>query len=140
RLPPEVRVTEIQKKETYSNLFFFTYKPLHEMTYEEQLLDPRWRYTRDRIIERDFGICQRCMSSKNINVHHREYHDGKMAWEYPDRLLITLCTKCHREVHNIPEDGYQDEYVMLGKQLAHSKWALKQLLDNEDLRNGLPVS
>lgn len=69
------------------------------MTYEEQLKDERWKYTRELIISRDLGICQQCMSSKNLNVHHTKYIEGKMAWEYPHQMLITLCQKCHEEHH-----------------------------------------
>lgn len=69
------------------------------MTYEEQLKDERWRYRRSEIITRDFGICQKCMSGKNLNVHHRYYIAGRMAWEYPDYALTTLCQECHEAEH-----------------------------------------
>lgn len=36
----------------------------------------------------------------NLQVHHHYYVKGKMAWEYPDRALITLCGACHEKVHN----------------------------------------
>jgi len=61
------------------------------MTYQEQLLTPEWKSVRQEVIDRDFGICQICMSSKNLNVHHKTYIDGLKAWEYPLFYLITLC-------------------------------------------------
>lgn len=76
------------------------------MTYQEQLNDPRWKAKRQEIIERDWGFCTKCMSSKNLQVHHLVYIDGKMAWEYPGNALTTLCADCHALEHNkIPERG-----------------------------------
>jgi 5-methylcytosine-specific restriction endonuclease McrA len=70
------------------------------MNYEQQLLDPRWLEKRQRIIDRDWGICQVCMSGKNLQVHHKRYYnDGRMAWDYPDSELITLCHACHQLHH-----------------------------------------
>jgi 5-methylcytosine-specific restriction endonuclease McrA len=69
------------------------------MTYEEQLKDERWLYLRNRILDRDWRICQHCLTGKGLQVHHRYYDEGKMAWEYPDLALITLCKKCHEAEH-----------------------------------------
>jgi 5-methylcytosine-specific restriction endonuclease McrA len=71
------------------------------MTYSEQLKDTRWLWKRDQILDRDFSICQICMSGKNLNVHHKRYIKGRMAWEYPDIYLITLCEPCHKKEHSI---------------------------------------
>jgi len=69
------------------------------MSYDEQLKHPLWFLKRDYIIERDFGICQHCMSGKSLQVHHIAYINGRMAWDYPDYYLITLCKDCHGDVH-----------------------------------------
>jgi 5-methylcytosine-specific restriction endonuclease McrA len=69
------------------------------MNYKDQLLQPEWIALREEIIRRDFGMCQRCMSSKNLNIHHRYYLDGYKAWEYPHSCYVTLCKDCHKEVH-----------------------------------------
>ena len=34
-----------------------------------------------------------------LNVHHKYYLVGKNAWEYDDDVLITLCDKCHTQIH-----------------------------------------
>ena len=34
-----------------------------------------------------------------LNVHHKVYRQNKLAWEYPDADLITLCWSCHEEIH-----------------------------------------
>lgn len=69
------------------------------MTYEEQLQTPEWRNKRQEIILRDWGLCNRCLTSKNIDVHHKYYIDGRMAWEYPNGALILLCRSCHKTEH-----------------------------------------
>jgi 5-methylcytosine-specific restriction endonuclease McrA len=74
------------------------------MTYQEQLLTPEWKATRYMVIERDFGMCQKCMSSKNLEVHHKYYRHDKKAWEYPLSSLITLCNLCHKAEHDLNPD------------------------------------
>lgn len=93
------------------------------MTYEDQLQTEDWKLKRAEIIERDFGICQKCMSSKNLNVHHKTYIDGLMAWEYPDFYLVTLCAVCHKEEH---EDKDISEFVNKRDLIAESFYRIKQ--------------
>jgi 5-methylcytosine-specific restriction endonuclease McrA len=70
------------------------------MTYEEQLQDDRWKLRREEILRRDWWMCQVCMSTKNLQVHHKQYLEGLMAWEYEDRYLTTLCKNCHSLEHD----------------------------------------
>jgi 5-methylcytosine-specific restriction endonuclease McrA len=35
----------------------------------------------------------------NLHVHHKYYQEGKLPWEYPDSALVTLCWKCHENLH-----------------------------------------
>lgn len=35
----------------------------------------------------------------DLNVHHKYYSYGKMAWEYENEALTTLCASCHKEEH-----------------------------------------
>ena len=72
------------------------------MTYKEQLLTIEWYQKRDTIKERDKNTCQMCMSKKDLHVHHKKYIVGKLAWEYEDECLITVCNKCHSKHHNKP--------------------------------------
>lgn len=85
------------------------------MTYQEQLLDIRWLVRRNEILERDDFCCQDCLRGKNrlskfikLQVHHREYFDGLMAWEYADEYLVTLCDQCHAMFHGIIKDTRTD--------------------------------
>jgi 5-methylcytosine-specific restriction endonuclease McrA len=65
---------------------------------------PRLRLDRDsyrglcqRVIQRDGWRCQRCGSSKDLQVHHiqpRSLLGGDV-----EENLVTLCSACHRQVH-----------------------------------------
>ena len=35
-----------------------------------------------------------------LHVHHKYYVQGKLAWEYPNEALLSLCQTCHQELHN----------------------------------------
>lgn len=35
-----------------------------------------------------------------LHVHHKYYVINKLAWNYPDDALITLCKDCHQKLHN----------------------------------------
>ena len=69
------------------------------MTYEEQLLTPEWKEKRQRVIDHYWGYCFHCGTSKNLQVHHKFYIEGRMAWEYPMSALIPLCADCHALEH-----------------------------------------
>lgn len=81
------------------------------MTYDEQLNTYEWQARRKQILERDDYCCQDCLNGgtyykhPNLQVHHKSYiWDGRMAWEYPDEYLITLCDECHAKIHGLKED------------------------------------
>jgi 5-methylcytosine-specific restriction endonuclease McrA len=77
------------------------------MSYNDQLLDAKWDELKKRRLEHDWYMCQKCMSGKHLQVHHRYYIDGRKAWEYPLNALVTLCDKCHwfeHEKHGIRKE------------------------------------
>ncbi len=71
------------------------------MTYEEQLRDPRWMAVREKVINYDGHTCRYCGSHEDLQVHHMRYEYGKMAWEYPMDVLLTLCRRCHEGQHRL---------------------------------------
>ena len=74
------------------------------MTYAEQLQQPEWKLRRQEIISMNWGYCSCCGTSRNIHVHHKIYYDdGRMAWEYSDNELTTLCADCHMLEHDLVE-------------------------------------
>jgi 5-methylcytosine-specific restriction endonuclease McrA len=87
----------------YSNDLHGEYMP-----YEDQLNHPNWISKRKQILERDDFKCKKCKSEHNLNVHHVWYIPGRKAWEYFPSFLTTLCDKCHRKEHNIPDQDETD--------------------------------
>jgi len=77
----------------------------HELSYVELLLTERWRNKRESIVERDRHQCRNCGNTKNLEVHHRQYHiDIKTGykrepWDYNNKYLVTLCNQCHDAGH-----------------------------------------
>lgn len=69
--------------------------------YEQQLADVRWMFKSDNIRIRDNHKCRLCNTKKTqLDVHHIRYIKGREAWDYDDGDLVTLCHKCHEELHN----------------------------------------
>jgi 5-methylcytosine-specific restriction endonuclease McrA len=61
-------------------------------------LDPEsYKDLRHQVLRRDGWKCQSCGSMANLEVHHLKFrsHSGADS----DHNLITLCFKCHSEVH-----------------------------------------
>lgn len=84
--------------------------------YGQQLDDVRWKFKADNIRIRDKHQCRLCEAKKTqLDVHHIRYIYGREAWDYDDGDLVTLCHKCHEELHNwqdfedlTPGDYYYD--------------------------------
>lgn len=71
-----------------------------KMTYREQLLHPNWQRKRLEILARDDFACKLCCDKDStLHVHHKQYAKGRMAWEYPNDELVTLCEECHDTMH-----------------------------------------
>lgn len=65
--------------------------------YSERLRnDEQWQEIRKFVIARDKGRCRMCKSTSNLRVHHLEYRDF-----YNPYYLVTLCEKCHSQIHLI---------------------------------------
>jgi hypothetical protein len=70
-----------------------------EIDYKTQLTDVRWLNKRDKILSRDHYLCTNCKGTNELHIHHLYYVNGKMAWQYPNNALITLCSICHKDWH-----------------------------------------
>jgi hypothetical protein len=70
------------------------------MTYAEQLKSPKWQKKRLEILERDNYECRECKSKdRKLHVHHGYYDRDRLAWEYENKYLHTLCESCHKVHH-----------------------------------------
>jgi 5-methylcytosine-specific restriction endonuclease McrA len=64
--------------------------------YRQLLRDPRWQRRRLEVLTRDSWTCQECgTTTKELQVHHKWYVQGKRPWEVPMQALVTLCVGCH---------------------------------------------
>lgn len=75
---------------------------MSKMTYRDQLLHPSWQRRRLEVLSRDRFSCTECEATdKTLHVHHKRYVKGRMAWEYEDGDLTTLCKDCHESGHEV---------------------------------------
>ena len=80
-----------------------------KVIYQEELTDVRWLTKRQSILARDMYLCTKCGSNTNLQVHHIYYVYGNHAWDYPNKALITLCDKCHKQWHATHELEFRDK-------------------------------
>ena len=59
-----------------------------------------WIEKRCQILKMDNYKCNICESTNRLEVHHVTYLGNRLAWHYPDHLLVTLCNKCHNKEHS----------------------------------------
>lgn len=77
---------------------------MNTFSFKEQYRHPNWQRKRLEIMERDQFMCQACYSDEDtLNVHHKRYFKGRMIWDYPNELLVTLCEGCHEYQHESSE-------------------------------------
>ena len=71
-----------------------------KLTYSEQLRHPNWQRKRLEVMEAAAFSCEICGDTETtLNVHHRRYVKGRMAWEYENAELRCLCQPCHAHGH-----------------------------------------
>lgn len=61
--------------------------------YNEYLGSQRWAEKRQRVLERDGGICQACRKRPATEVHHLTYDH---VFNEPLFDLVSICRICHR--------------------------------------------
>lgn len=93
---------------------------MNKSDYKIQLKNDLWKQKRSEILKRDKNECQMCMSRKELHVHHKKYIEGKKAWEYEDRYLITVCKPCHKK-HHIPLRDKKSKLKVAQKDFKYSK-------------------
>jgi 5-methylcytosine-specific restriction endonuclease McrA len=61
-------------------------------------LDPQvYEALRQQVLRRDGWKCQSCGAMSNLEVHHQKFRSQLGADS--EQNLITLCTRCHEQVH-----------------------------------------
>lgn len=82
-----------------------------QLNYKEQLADSRWLKKKADILLRDNYTCQKCGAQSHLNVHHLSYENGRLAWEYPNEQLVTLCEQCHAREHKTTRPYIGEVYI-----------------------------
>ena len=66
--------------------------------YTSYMASEKWRTKRSLILKRDGDRCQTCLSSEDLEVHHKTYE--RLGDEALDDL-ITLCHECHEAITTV---------------------------------------
>lgn len=83
------------------------------MNYLDLLKSPMWQKKRLQIMSRDNFSCKGCgATDEKLNVHHIRYAENCKPWEYDNKLLTTLCDKCHSVVHLV-EKSFKFDFIEL---------------------------
>lgn len=74
------------------------------MISKEDINSEQWKTKRKEIIQRDNFTCCACGAfGKTLNVHHLSYDKNKEYWNYPNSNFVTLCSDCHKKLHNLKQ-------------------------------------
>ena len=71
---------------------------------QSALTSQRWKRKRKHIINRDGGVCQRCLhkygivNSEELQVHHIKPRIKYPELIYEDSNLVTLCKTCNLQI------------------------------------------
>lgn len=64
------------------------------------LCSDEWAEKRERVLERDRGVCQGCLNRQATQVHHLTYCRVEIGNAHEMMFdLISLCDKCHSAIH-----------------------------------------
>lgn len=108
-----------------------------KINYLKSLHDIRWKDKRKEILARDKYTCQRCRKEQcYLEVHHKKYESGKMAWEYKNEDLTSLCQDCHHDISlHIKNINYTVNSIMMDYEKSKSFVFLMEQICMLDTQN-----
>ena len=74
-----------------------------------------WEKARKQALERDEGVCRRCLRPAE-HVHHRVLKgmggtsDPEIAFGLAN--LVSLCSECHADIHAHPQKSYEEGWIV----------------------------
>lgn len=74
-----------------------SWKSLGFKSYKEYLLSYLWESKKELMLDL-FEKCYSCNSTKNLQVHHKNY---ERCGNEGIRDLVVLCKKCHGDEHGV---------------------------------------
>jgi hypothetical protein len=98
-------------------------KTMAKLSYSEQLRHPNWQKKRLECLQRANWCCENCGDKQTtLNVHHKKYVKGRLAWEYELDELAVLCQPCHESEHQekdllstlMSEGGFASTSIAIG--------------------------
>lgn len=100
--------------------------------YAELLKNQKWIEKSKEIKEWDGEVCQLCGDNSNLQVHHLCYVKDRMPWDYPRKSLVTLCEKCHKNIHEVDKNFHSELNELIVKLGLNgvSKTTILYLLEN----------
>lgn len=75
---------------------FEVYRKSRFYNYHRYLQSEDWKILRDKVIERDNGMCLHCKTKPAQEVHHKHY---KTIYKETLGDLESVCSDCHRAIH-----------------------------------------
>lgn len=75
---------------------FEVYRKSKFYNYHKYLKSTEWKILRDKVVERDNGICLYCKTKPAQEVHHKHY---KTIYKESLDDLESVCSDCHRVIH-----------------------------------------
>lgn len=67
--------------------------------YNRYLRSPQWHSLRKKVLERDGGICQACLSREATQVHHLFYDLYNQLGQSAAFECVAICYQCHVKIH-----------------------------------------
>jgi 5-methylcytosine-specific restriction endonuclease McrA len=92
-------------------------------SYRAYLASDLWKSIRERVLERDGGMCRMCLKRKARSVHHITYHEDTLRGETLDQL-VSVCGGCH-VVSEFDRKGEKLTYTADIGRRAHSRFKRK---------------
>ena len=100
--------------------------------YKSYLLSDKWKIVKSKIFERDGNRCVFCGSSNKLQVHHLSYKHIYDEINHLDDLLL-VCSKCHKMIHNIPNDACYISLRVVQKMLLQTDVKKRYELFNDNV-------
>lgn len=67
--------------------------------YNVYLKSQQWHKMRQRVLDRDGGLCQACLTNAATHVHHLSYDLYNQLGKSAAFELVAICRTCHEQIH-----------------------------------------
>lgn len=93
-----------------------------KQSYIEKLKDPRWQKKRLECFDHYGWKCELCgETTRQLQVHHKEYIRGWEPWDYDFKQLAILCFACHELVTKHDPLTYFLSFVPMAGHISRDK-------------------